>query len=203
MVKRPRSGYTLLILMVGISLLLIGMAIAFPALATQAQREKEAELLFRGGQYVEAVRLYLRNNPGNFPESIEDLVEKRYLRKAYPDPMTKDGKWNLVLLADQSGGPATSASTRNPRPAASGRREGQTPSPSAGQAMNVQRVMIVPESSLGSVAAPRIIGVVSSSEKKSFLIYDDNETYDAWLFYYGRAKGAKPEVIRFGDRAKK
>ena len=69
--------------------------------------------------------------------------------------------------------------------------------------MNIQRVMIVPESSLGSVAAPRIIGVVSPSEKKSFLIYDDNETYDTWLFYYGRAKGAKPEVIRFGDRAKK
>lgn len=154
MVKRPRSGYTLLILMVGISLLLLGMAIAFPALATQARREKEAELLFRGGQYVEAVRLFIRNNPGNFPESIEDLVESRYLRKAYPDPMTKDGKWNLVLLADQLGGPTTTSSTRNPRPAATGRREGQTPSPSAGQAMNVQRVMIVPESSLGSVAAP-------------------------------------------------
>ncbi len=53
------------------------------------------------------------------------------------------------------------------------------------------------------VAAPRIIGVVSPSAEKSFFLFEENETYDTWLFYYGRAKGAKPEIIRFGASDKK
>ncbi|MBN1940391.1 MAG: type II secretion system protein [Candidatus Aminicenantes bacterium] len=205
MVRHPKPGYTLIVVMVGIALLLVGMTIAMPVLSTQAQREKEAELLFRGGQYVEAVRLFLRNNPGNFPDSIDDLVKKRYLRKAFPDPMTKDGKWNLILLANQPGGPA--APRRKPPTGRSGagsaRREAPGPGARAGQSMSVQRVMIVPADALDSVAGPRIIGVVSASEKQSFLVYDDNETYDSWLFYYGRTKGAKPEIIRFGEDRKK
>lgn len=205
MVKPPEAGYSLLVLMVGISLLLIGMMIAMPVLSTQARREKEAELLFRGAQYVEAVRLYVRNNPGHFPESIEDLVEKRYLRRAFPDPMTRDGKWNLILMADRAGVPsaAPAASLRERSQAAAGRRSGRQPSRAAAAPVSVQRVMVVPESSIESVAAPRIIGVVSSSAEKSFSLFDENETYDTWLFYYGRTKGAKPEIIRFGASDKK
>jgi len=203
MVRRAPAGYSLLILMVFISILLLGMMIAFPVLETQSWREKEEELLFRGGQYVEAVRLYMRNNPGNFPESIDELVKSRYLRKAFPDPMTKDGKWNLILMADAVGGPSGPSSARSQAMPAAGRTGGRTPAPGAAPTVSVQRVMIVPQSSLRSVARPRIIGVASASERKSFFIFDDNETYDTWLFYYGRSKGAKPEVILFGEAKKK
>lgn len=191
--------------MVFISVLLVGMMIALPVLETQAWREKEEELLFRGRQYVEAVRLFVRNNPGNFPESIDDLVENRYLRKAFPDPMTKDGKWNLILLPDPAQGAPSAApapSPRNQRMPQPGGPAGKPGAPPAGAQPSIQRVMVVPESALDSIDKPRIIGVVSSSARKSFLVFEENETYDTWLFYYGRTKGTKPEVIRFGNPSK-
>src|SRR5574341_733670 len=59
-------------------------------------REKEEELLFRGDQYREAIRLYMHAVPGavRFPSSVDDLLSdskltgKRYLRKKYKDPIT-------------------------------------------------------------------------------------------------------------------
>lgn len=202
MVINPRAGYSLLILMVFISVLLIGMVIAFPVLETQSWREKEEELLFRGRQYVEAIRLYVRNNPGNFPETIKDLVESRYLRKAFPDPMTRDGKWHLVLAADPGVGSGSVPSARS--------REAQTPGPvlqrqgpvGVPATPTITRIMVVSEADLQAVDDPRIIGVVSSSPRKSFYIFEENETYDSWFFYYGRAKGTKPEIIKFGERSR-
>lgn len=76
--------------------------------STIAKREREKELLFRGGQIRKAIESYYKHVPGSgsptYPSRLEDLLKDprylalyRYLRKIYPDPMTKDGKWGLVL----------------------------------------------------------------------------------------------------------
>jgi len=203
MVRRSEAGTTLLVLMVLLSILSIAVLIAMPVIETQKWREREEELLFRGRQYVEAVRLYAMKNPGGFPDSIEELVEDRFLRKAYADPMTKSGEWNIILLpelGDVGGetGPADLGERIGPEPD----EEGPVEEGEAAQMVSVSKVMIVPQKLLSSVDNPRIIGVVSSSNRKSFFVYDENETYDAWLFYFGRQKGAKPEIIRFGAPTK-
>jgi hypothetical protein len=54
------------------------------------QREKEAELVFRGEQYARAIGLYQRKLAGAFPPSLDALVEQKFLRKRYKDPITGD-----------------------------------------------------------------------------------------------------------------
>ncbi len=72
-----------------------------------SRREKEAELLFVGGQYREAIRRYRLSTPGatpQYPQSLDQLLldprypqARRYLRKLYPDPMTGRVDWELVI----------------------------------------------------------------------------------------------------------
>jgi type II secretory pathway pseudopilin PulG len=76
--------------------------------STVIKREKEKELLFRGGQIRRAIESYYNGAPGGggtqYPVSLNDLLKdsrylatQRYLRKVYLDPMTKDGQWGLVM----------------------------------------------------------------------------------------------------------
>jgi competence protein ComGC len=170
-----RRGYTLIILMIAISVLSIGLLVAIPVWQTQIQREKEEELIFRGKQYVEAIRLYQMKNPGSFPENFEKLVEEKCLRRLYKDPMTEHGEWDVILL--YGGGQR--------------RRRKKMKSP--------QRVMVAPLKALSSIDSPRIIGVVSSSTKRSIKIYLEQETYDKWLFFYGQDPKKLPEIIYYGQ----
>jgi type II secretory pathway pseudopilin PulG len=186
-----RAGYSLVILMMAAFVLAVGLLVAIPVWQTQVQREKEEELIFRGRQYVEAVRLYMAKNPATIPKSLDELVKGRFLRRLYKDPMTKDGKWNLILQY-QVGSQNIAFRSGPGRPPGNVR---------AG--LNVKRILIVPQDNLSAVDNPRILGVVSSSPKKSFRIYNDGETYDQWLFYYGADPNAKPEIVYFGRTEKK
>ena len=172
---QPRNGYVLIILMIAIFVMSIGLLVAIPVWETQIQREKEEELIFRGKQYVEAIRLFQTKNPGSFPKSFDALVEEKCIRKLFPDPMTKDGEWNIIL-------PYSGSSSRRRRETA-----------------QVNKILVIPQSALSSVQNPQIIGVVSSSTKASFKIYLEQETYDQWLFYYGQDPQAMPEIVYYGE----
>jgi type II secretory pathway pseudopilin PulG len=169
---RKPKGYTLLILALVIVVMSIGLMVAVPVWRTQIQREKEEELIFRGKQYVEAIRLFQAKYPGRFPKNLKELYEERCLRKLFPDPMTAHGQWDIIL---QEEGVAQE-------------EEG-----------SLQKVLIVPERFLSSLQNPLIIGVVSSSIENSIRIYYDNESYDKWLFYYGQDPSQMPEIIYFGQ----
>ena len=75
---------------------------AYGELASHAaQREKEAELLFRGEQYRDAIASYYKKEQ-RYPATLAELLEdKRYpmpvrhLRRLYRDPMT-GGDWAVV-----------------------------------------------------------------------------------------------------------
>ena len=86
--RRSEPGYAMAGLLVAIGIMSIVMSVALPAWRTLAKREKEAELLFRGQQYMRAIDLYQRQFPGAYPADLEVLVEQRFLRRAYLDPMT-------------------------------------------------------------------------------------------------------------------
>jgi hypothetical protein len=70
------------------------------------QRAKEAELIWIGNQFREAIGLYYQRTPGaakRFPTRLEDLLDdrrmlsrQRYLRRIYPDPFTGKHEWGLV-----------------------------------------------------------------------------------------------------------
>jgi type II secretory pathway pseudopilin PulG len=169
------SGYMMLILVFAVFVLTIGLMVAVPVWQTQMQREKEEELIFRGKQYVESIRLFQQNNPGAFPKNLDELIEEKCIRKLYEDPMTESGEWNIILIY---------------------------PGVSNKQGASPQKVLIATQGNLNSIDLPQIIGVVSQSNKKSKKIYMDQETYDKWLFYYGQDPEKMPEIVYFNQLEK-
>ncbi len=67
------------------------------------KRDKEEELIFRGNQYVFAIENYQRKYPGAFPQTLKELYKKKFIRKLYKEPFSKDGKWNIVTMSRQGG----------------------------------------------------------------------------------------------------
>jgi type II secretory pathway pseudopilin PulG len=208
--SQRQKGYTLLILLFAVSIISLGLLVAVPVWETQIQREKEEELIFRGNQYIEAVRLYQLKKPGAFPSTLEELVDEKCLRRLYRDPMTAHGEWNIILPYQRG----ASAQFRQPRPPSgsafersSQRQRGRPPQQrtsragqvSGGSAATVQKIYIVPLNALESVDNPQIIGVVSSSKRKSFKIYQENDSYDKWLFFHGMDPNNLPEIVYFGQ----
>jgi hypothetical protein len=183
-------GYAMIMLMLAVTILALGLLVALPIWETQLRRDKEEELIFRGNQYVEAVRRFQLKNPGRFPASFEDLEEERYLRKHFLDPMTPTGEWNVVLVPT---GALGGRQGMGERPGG-----GFAPARGVGQGQGMQRVLVAPESALESIQNPMIIGVVSSSTRRSIRIYNDQESYDKWLFFYGLDPKRPPEIVYWG-----
>jgi type II secretory pathway pseudopilin PulG len=97
--RRGEAGYAMAALLVALAVMGVLMTAAIPAWRQQAKREKEAELVFRGEQYARAIGLWERKmGPGSRPPNFDVLVQQRFLRKKYKDPMTEDGEFQPVLL---------------------------------------------------------------------------------------------------------
>ena len=92
-------------LLVSLAVMSVLMAALLPAWRHQAQREKEAELVFRGEQYVRAIRLWeMKMGPGSRPPNFDILVQQKYLRKKYKDPMTEDGEFQPLYRRREPAG---------------------------------------------------------------------------------------------------
>jgi type II secretory pathway pseudopilin PulG len=82
------KGYAMAALLVGLSVMGVALTAAVPVWRTAARREREAELVFRGEQYVQAITLFQRRYAGTFPPSVDVLLDQRFLRRRYRDPVT-------------------------------------------------------------------------------------------------------------------
>jgi hypothetical protein len=97
------SGYALLMALFLVATLLLLATIATPNVVTQGRREREQEMIWRGNQYVRAVRLYYQQN-GRYPQTLEELGKANaagvhFLRKAYTDPANGlDGSWRVIYV---------------------------------------------------------------------------------------------------------
>ncbi len=96
---RPGSsdGFNLVVLAMAVTVLNILLAMALPAWAKMIQREKEEELIFRGLQYAEAIRVFQIRN-GRLPTRLTELIEvhPRSIRQLWKNPLAEDGAWLLV-----------------------------------------------------------------------------------------------------------
>jgi hypothetical protein len=103
--RRPvkQDGYAILLVAFMTTLLLLTAIVAVPSVRTERRREQEEEMIWRGKQYVHAIKLYYRKS-GRFPTNVDDLTKPkngslRYLRQEYKDPMNKeDGKWRMIYV---------------------------------------------------------------------------------------------------------
>ena len=107
-------GYAMAALIVGIGILAVMLGVALPLWHTAVRREREAELVFRGEQYVQAIRLFQRRYAGTFPPNIDVLVQQRFLRRRYQDPITRG---DFQPLYAEMGKVAASVRARGQAPA--------------------------------------------------------------------------------------
>ena len=97
--KSGEGGFTLVTLLVVLSVMMIMMGVGMELWSSVMRREREEELVFRGQQIVQAIRLYRAKYRGAYPPSLKVLYEQKFLRKLYTDPMTEAGTWNLVVAS--------------------------------------------------------------------------------------------------------
>jgi type II secretory pathway pseudopilin PulG len=167
------AGYALVALVASVTVALIAMAVAVPAWRHVVKNEREQELIFRGGQIADAIARYQRKNANALPASLDQLVKGRYLRKAYKDPMTKDGEWRLVRQGE----------ALLPGMAAPGTRPSPSPSPGSPTPR--------PPSGLGSggtLPMGPFLGVASRSTDKGLRLFNGRERYNEWLFVVGQPR---------------
>ena len=97
-------GFAMAGLLVGIALLSLGLSIAMPTWRTLVQRDREEELIWRGQQYDRAIQLYRKKNAAPGAPSIERLIEGRFLRKKFKDPIT-GGDFEVVGVSPAGNAP--------------------------------------------------------------------------------------------------
>jgi type II secretory pathway pseudopilin PulG len=156
------SGYSLIALMVAITVMMILMAAAVPSLRYVVKNDREEELLFRGGEIADAIIRYQRKHASAYPPSLEAMVQGRFLRKLYKDPMSKDGKWRLL-------------------------RQGEALAPAGQSRPDAEKTRAAMATAPTMVMGP-IIGVASRSREKSLRILNGRTRYDEWYFVAGQPR---------------
>lgn len=108
--RAAQAGFGYVWALLAVAAFGIGLAAAGEIWSTQAQRDREAELLRVGREFRAAISSYHLNSKAGtpaFPTRLEDLLEdrrgpvlRRHLRKIYADPMTGSGDWGLLRATD-------------------------------------------------------------------------------------------------------
>jgi type II secretory pathway pseudopilin PulG len=88
--ERPfgEGGFAMAGLLVALAIMSLMLSVAMPTWRTLMQREKEEELIWRGQQYDRAIQLYRKKNAAPGAPSVEKLIEGKFLRKKFKDPIT-------------------------------------------------------------------------------------------------------------------
>ena len=149
-------------LLVAMAVMAVVMSVLLPVWHTLSVREKEEELMFRGQQYDRAIQLFRKKNAAPGPPNVDALIQGRFLRKKFKDPITNDDFDFVGVNAGQPNAPGVQA------PNMPGAR---------------------PQNSPGVQQPPRgfgqLIGSVRSKSKAhSFREPDGATTYDQWQFSY-------------------
>ena len=153
-------------LIVGLAVMAVLMTAAMPVWKHTVQREKEEELVFRGEQYAHAIGMFQRKTANAYPPTLDVLVQQKFLRKKYKDPVTND---DFVPLTQ-----ATQAAQRGAQP-------GQSAQTQQGRGGAAAPGAATPQA---GVPAGGIIGVTSKSTDESIRLYKGRSHYNEWAFIY-------------------
>lgn len=173
-----QRGYNLVMLIMAITVLNIMVAVSLPMWSELIQRDREEELIARGFQYVEAIRVF-QNRFQRLPVRLEELMEvkPRCIRRLWKDPMTEGGKF-APLHPDQPQMPGNlqtqlpGQDVGEPLPDP-GQENPEEPDPGAFNPGGTPK---------DPVSVGPIVGVRSRSNKKSFLVFTGKEHYNEWRF---------------------
>jgi general secretion pathway protein G len=95
-------GFTLIELLVVMSIIALLLAIAVPRYFNSMDRAKEAVLKEDLVQMRNAIDKF-HGDRGRFPDALEDLVTRKYLRRIPPDPITDSVETWLTVPPQEAG----------------------------------------------------------------------------------------------------
>lgn len=101
MVRRPARGFTLIELLVVLAILGLLLSLASPKYFRSVDASKETVLLENLRITRQAID-HFYGDRGRYPESLDELVGRRYLRAVPVDPLL-DSKTNWLLLPPPQG----------------------------------------------------------------------------------------------------
>ncbi len=199
--RSREAGFTLVMLVMVIAIMSIMMGVAVQSVSFQMKREREAELIFRGEQYVEAVRIY-KGKYGRYPMRMKEIWEAdpKVIRQKWKDPITNSENWGIIFLGQERqvrtqtpGGLGLGTPLPTGTPA---HGSGLTLGSPQGQGRDglPEGVTRNPE---GELIGP-IVGVHSTSCDESVKIYEGRTTYCEWRFFLkpdqqqGGRRGGRP-----------
>jgi type II secretory pathway pseudopilin PulG len=195
---KAERGYTLVALLVVMSLMALFALAAAPQVRQQGQREREKEAIFRGDQVAEAIRSYYRyrggQGVGSLPTSMDQLLEGiprgtkklQILRaEAVRDPLSSSGEWRLVGPTSQEFGKFVKSVTVYaggvpPTPRLPG-LAGVIPQMT--NILDTDSTATAPggEDTSANSSGP-FLGVASRSQRNSVMTYYGIERHDEWIF---------------------
>jgi len=102
--KMLKNGFTLIELLVVMAVIALLLTIATPRYFGSVDKSKEAVLRQNLSLTREALDQYY-GDTGKYPETLEDLVTKKYLRRLPMDPITEsNASWIIQAPEDQNQG---------------------------------------------------------------------------------------------------
>jgi prepilin-type N-terminal cleavage/methylation domain-containing protein len=103
-VKAQSHGFTLIELLVVLAIVATLLAIAAPRYFASLDRAREAALRETLFVMRDAIDKHY-GDTGRYPDSLEELVTKRYLRKLPPDPVAESAETWVVAMPPAGAGP--------------------------------------------------------------------------------------------------
>ena len=97
-----RRGFTLIELLVVMTIVAMLVALAVPRYFHSVERSKEAILKQDLSVMRDAIDKFF-SDTGKYPAGLDDLVQKKYLRKIPPDPVTESNATWLVVPPPETG----------------------------------------------------------------------------------------------------
>ena len=96
---RREGGFSLLELMIAMFILIILLSIALPTYQRSVQHARETVLRENLWQMRRSIDQYTADK-GKLPQSLNELVEAKYLRELPVDPITEKREWDEVMGED-------------------------------------------------------------------------------------------------------
>src|SRR3954462_9371439 len=189
--RHGQTGYAMAALLVAMSIVAIMLTVVMPVWKQTSRREKEEELVFRGKQYAHAIGLFQKKFANAFPPNLDVLVDQRFLRKKFKDPITNDDFVPIAAGQNLPGGTQQPGGAQPPggRGAAGSAARGGIGQPtqpgSTTQPGGAGRIG-GPPISAGSTgqSSGGIQGVTSKSKEQSIRLYNGRGHYNEWAFVY-------------------
>ena len=98
---QSQSGFSLLELMIAMFILIILLSVALPAYQRTIQHARETVLKENLWQMRRAIDQYTTDK-GKLPESVQKLVDDKYLHEKPVDPITEKAEWDEKMGEDEN-----------------------------------------------------------------------------------------------------